>query len=90
MARFNPIKRGNKKNSKLSYSTYYSSNRIHERNDNDMYFLSQVGDRCDNLANQFYGDPSLWWFVARINHLNSMNIPIGTHLRIPVNGPNQY
>ena len=52
--------------------------------DNDEYFIAQEGDRCDNLAQQFYGNPNLWWFIARVNHLNSNNIPAGTSLRIPI------
>ena len=58
-------------------------NKVPERND-DMYFTAQEGDRCDNLAQRFYGDASLWWFIARVNNLKSMNIPAGTSLRIPV------
>ena len=56
--------------------------KVPERND-DMYFITQEGDRCDNLAFRFYGDSSLWWFIARVNHLKSMNIPAGTSLRVP-------
>jgi len=26
----------------------------------------------------------LWWFIARVNNLKTMNIPAGTKLRIPV------
>ena len=51
--------------------------------DTDMYFISQEGDRCDNLAFRFYGDPTKWWFIAKVNKLNTMNIPAGTSLRIP-------
>ena len=54
------------------------------KKDDDMYFIAQEGDRCDNLAFQFYQDPSLWWFIARVNNLKSNNIPAGTSLRIPV------
>ena len=49
-----------------------------------MYFIAQDGDRCDNLATKFYGDVSLWWFIAKINNLTTMNIPAGTSLRIPI------
>ena len=49
----------------------------------DMYFIAQEGDRCDNLANRFYGNPNLWWFLAKVNNLTTMNIPVGTSLRIP-------
>ena len=58
-------------------------NKVPERND-DMYFIAQEGDRCDNLAQRFYSDPNLWWFIARANNLKTMNIPAGTSLRIPV------
>ena len=57
--------------------------KVPERND-DMYFISQEGDRCDNLAYRFYGNPSFWWFIAKVNHLKTMNIPTGTSLRIPI------
>ena len=52
--------------------------------DTDQYFIAQSGDRCDALAQQFYGDPHLWWFIAQVNNLNTMNIPAGTSLRIPI------
>ena len=62
-------------------------NKVPERND-DMYFISQYGDRCDSLAVRFYSDSSLWWFIARTNNLKTMNIPAGTSLRIPVSTRN--
>tara|TARA_B100001094_G_C18193120_1_gene808682 strand:+ start:6014 stop:6316 length:303 start_codon:yes stop_codon:yes gene_type:complete len=52
---------------------------------NDIYVITQEGDRLDNLAFQFYGHPSLWWFIANVNNLNTMNIKSGTRLRIPTN-----
>ena len=48
-----------------------------------MYFIAQEGDRCDNLASRFYNDSTLWWFIAKVNNLKTMNIPAGTSLRIP-------
>ena len=56
--------------------------KVPERND-DMYFIAAEGDRCDNLANRFYGNSQLWWFIARVNNIKTMNIPVGTSLRIP-------
>tara|TARA_Y100000593_G_C4257626_1_gene310460 strand:+ start:107 stop:397 length:291 start_codon:yes stop_codon:yes gene_type:complete len=50
----------------------------------DMYVITQKGDRLDNLANQFYGDANLWWFIARTNHLKTMNVDEGVSLRIPI------
>lgn len=72
-----------KKNKKSYYlTTIYD--KVEEKN-SDNYFIAQQGDRCDNLANRFYGDSSLWWFIARVNNLTTNNIPMGTSLRIPVN-----
>tara|TARA_R110001592_G_scaffold172221_1_gene410688 strand:+ start:194 stop:454 length:261 start_codon:yes stop_codon:yes gene_type:complete len=70
-----------KKNRKSYYlTTIYD--KVEEKN-NDNYFIAQQGDRCDNLAVRFYGDSTLWWFIARVNNLTTMNIPAGTSLRIP-------
>ena len=66
-------------------TTYYNS--VPKRDD-DMYFIAQQGDRCDILAYEFYKDPTLWWFIARVNNLKTMNIPAGTKLRIPVTSIN--
>ena len=66
---------------KKSYSTTLYK-KVPERDD-DMYFIAQEGDRCDNLSFRFYGDPSYWWFIAKINNLKTMNIPPGISLRIP-------
>ena len=71
-----------KKNKKLYYNTTIY-NKVDEIN-SDQYFISQEGDRCDNLAYRFYGDSKLWWFIARVNNLTTNNIPAGTSLRIPV------
>ena len=56
--------------------------------DNDTYVISQYGDRLDLLAYQYYGDTSLWWYIAKANGLKVMVIPTGTSLRIP--GSIQY
>ena len=67
--------------------TYYKTtiyNSIPEK-DTDSYFITQEGDRCDNLAFRFYKDPGLWWFIARVNNLKTNNIPAGTKIRVPIN-----
>ena len=48
-----------KKNKKKYYSTTIYK-KVEEKN-TDSYFIAVEGDRCDNLANRFYGDSSLWW-----------------------------
>ena len=51
--------------------------------DSDLHVLAQEGDRLDLLAEQFYDDRDLWWFIGRVNNISTMNIPAGTSLRIP-------
>jgi nucleoid-associated protein YgaU len=77
------------KDRKINVDKYGTTmyNKVPESND-DMYFIAQSGDRCDTLAKRFYGDTSLWWFIARANNLKTMNIPAGTSLRIPTSTEN--
>ena len=73
---------GKRRKSFRKYNTsYYQS--VPKRN-TDVYVITQDGDRLDTLAFQFYGDSQLWWFIARTNHLNTMNVESGTSLRIPI------
>ena len=87
MARYENTKRKRNIKSKKTYYRTTIYNKVPERND-DMYFIAQEGDRCDNLAQRFYGNPSLWWFIARVNNLKTMNVPAGTSLRIPISTEN--
>ena len=70
-----------RKNKKSYYGTTIYE-KVPEKN-SDNYFIATEGDRCDNLAFRFYGNVQLWWFIAKVNNLTSMNIPAGTSLRIP-------
>jgi len=66
-------------------------------NDNDTYVYSTQGDRFDVLANQYYGDQSLWWIISIANTAtagtslpsdlpqDSLIIPEGMQIRIPAN-----
>ena len=65
----------------LSYETTLYQ-RINETN-GDLHIISTEGDRLDNLAFQFYGDPSLWLYIAKANNLTAMNVPAGKSLVIP-------
>ena len=85
MSRYSSTKITSKGGKKHFSTTIYE--KVPKRND-DMYFITQEGDRCDNLANRFYGDPNFWWFIAQVNNLKTMNIPAGTSLRIPVSTTN--
>ena len=61
-------------------TTFYSN--VPESN-SDIYVITQQGDRLDNLAYQYYGSSTYWWFIANVNNLNKMNLEPGTRLRIP-------
>ena len=54
----------------------------------DVYFISKVGDRLDNIAFDFYGDSRLWWVINRANpdviRRDSFFINPGVRVRIPV------
>lgn len=55
----------------------------------DIYAITEWGDRFDNLAFQFYQDQTLWWIISAANpnlvNFGSLFIPIGTTIRIPIN-----
>ena len=65
--------------------------------DNDIYVYAVQGDRFDILANQYYGDQTLWWIISIANTAiagtslpsdlsqNSLIIPEGKQIRIPAN-----
>jgi hypothetical protein len=56
------------------------------RND-DVYVYTELGDRLDTLAYQFYQDQTLWWIIASANNIHNaiFALPEGTLLRIPQN-----
>jgi len=53
--------------------------------DNDIYIVTQTGDRLDTLANQFYGNSSLHWIILAANNIHDAPFAFedGTILRIP-------
>lgn len=65
--------------------------------DEDIYVYATQGDRFDVLANQYYGDQSLWWIISIANTAtagtslpsdlpqDSLVIPEGMQIRIPAN-----
>jgi hypothetical protein len=69
-------------------SLYYSNNIYPDIpvSEDDNYVITTLGDRFDLLANNFYGDPSLWWIIPSANGIpgDSLCPEPGTQLRIPV------
>jgi len=55
----------------------------------DIFIATETGDRLDNLAFQFYGNPDMWWVIACANKIHgaSLGLKDGTVLRIPVELP---
>jgi len=69
--------------------TVYSS-RIYPEislRDDDIYVVSETGDRLDTLAYEYYDDSSLWWIIASANNIHDapFGLTDGTVLRIPQN-----
>jgi hypothetical protein len=57
------------------------------KSNTDIYVVTQTGDRLDSIANEFYGDSSLWWIIASANQIHDPSFAVadGTTLRIPQN-----
>lgn len=86
MARYQFTPKRKSKTGKESYKNIKYPN-ISLKN-TDIYVITNKGDRFDTLANQFYGDKSLWWIISLANQTlkqGSLFIPSGTQLRIPIN-----
>ena len=69
---------------------YYAANRYVEipRSNNDLYVITTDEDRYDLLADQYYGDSTLWWAISSANYgskQDSYYPPQGVQLRIPSN-----
>ena len=54
----------------------------------DIYIITEFGDRLDLLSFQFYNDVNLYWIISSANpdkiNMGSLTITEGTQLRIPV------
>lgn len=54
----------------------------------DIYIMTEYGDRVDILAYQFYKDASLWWIITIANpgklKRDSYSCPPGLQIRIPL------
>ena len=67
----------------------YRSNAVYPEipaDERDIYIITTIGDRLDSIAQQYYGDSTLWWIILAAN--NSINrasiVPEpGIQIRIP-------
>jgi hypothetical protein len=53
----------------------------------DLYVITELGDRFDTLAYDFYQDSSLDWIIKQANNIHGavFSVQPGTTLRIPQN-----
>jgi hypothetical protein len=88
MSRYKILKKvENKKGIKKLETAYYND---HINDGSDTIVLTQEGDRFDLLANQFYGNPNLWWYIARANNMKFNALPAGIKLTIPASFNDAY
>ena len=86
MASFNDPKI---KDNNIGKTPYYT-NTIYPHipaDSTDLYIETKYGDRLDLLADEFYGDSSLYWVIASANPENTRNdsffLTPGIQIRIP-------
>jgi len=56
--------------------------------ENDVYIITNIGDRLDSLAYSYYNDSTLWWVISMANNnatRGALYPTPGTQLRIPTN-----
>lgn len=57
--------------------------------EDDIYVITDWGDRLDLLSEQFYKDQTLYWIISSANpdsvDFSSLHLSAGTQLRIPTN-----
>jgi nucleoid-associated protein YgaU len=73
-------------NGKLGPKVYRQSNIPNYAPDSrDTYFYARESDRLDSLANEFYGDVTLWPVIASANNLGkgTLSCTPGQLIRIP-------
>ena len=71
-------------NKKMVKSLQTKLHREIPTRDSDFFLITQMGDRLDLLALQYYGDSSLWWYIALANDgLFSVNLEPNISIRVP-------
>ena len=64
-------------------TTYYPSIPL---SNTDQFIQTKDGTRLDTIAQEFYGDISLWWIIAKANGIRGFtSLKSGIKLRIPSN-----
>lgn len=68
---------------------YYDSllDPVIEKQDDDIYVITSVGERLDLLAWKYYSNVDLWWVIAAANpelRKDSLYLEPGSQIRVPV------
>jgi len=85
MKRFRDIKKLRSNNRKR----YYINTILPEipLSQDDVYIITQDGDRLDNLSYEFYNDVQFWWVILAANpnklRKDSYHVALGEQIRIP-------
>ncbi len=79
---YNRILKSNETKKQYLESTIYPKVKP---TDNDLYIISEAGDRLDLLAQKYYNDMRKWWIIATANNINDATFYVepGIQLRIP-------
>jgi hypothetical protein len=89
MGRYTQIPLRRKRKTKTTISKRFYGTTIYPQiplNFQDTYVITQIGDRFDILAQQYYGNSSYWWVISIANEsLNqgSYYVQPGLQIRIP-------
>jgi phage tail protein X len=76
---------------KIEGNLVYQTSRYPEvpLSSNDIYVYTTREDRFDTLAQQYYGNGSLWWIISIANNdkvnQSTLIVPEGIQIRIPAN-----
>ena len=52
--------------------------------DSDTFIAPVVGQKLENIANEYYGDGSLWWIIAKANNINDSTVISNTLKRVRI------
>jgi len=68
------------------FGKIYQTSRfpIIEKTTRDRYIFTREGDRLDNLAFQFYGDPRHWQILAIANNLGKGTLVVEPNLQLRI------
>ena len=90
MSRYSNIKRYKRRSTSTTQGKVFRGTTTYPiipLSSTDIYLITVDGDRLDLLADQYYGNKDLWWIISSANvdlPQNSLYIPNGTQLRIPI------